>query len=262
MHAVAWTSSDVQAAFQHFGHDRKCESCHAPVPVFVTGLTEPVEFRSDNHNEGVGCLSCHLLPDGSIAARSTNDEAPCRPVRTPELLSSLQCAGCHTAIYDDWKQSTYATQDKTCQTCHMPANENRGAGFSHLCPGGHDDALVKSAATLVCKQQDGELVVTVTNAKAGHNFPGERHNRVLLIEVIVRSSVGEILLGRQHIIKDITPFRGESSSEEIRAGESAIFRVPIDENASAADVRLLYKRFPWISDDDALVVHREEVELE
>ena len=262
LHAASWTSADVQAAFDHFGHDRKCESCHAPIPVFVSGLDQPIEFRATRREEGVGCLSCHLLPDGSVAARTSNPNAPCRPVATPALSKSVQCGGCHTAIYDDWQQSDYVAAGKTCQTCHMPRQEARQGGFSHVCLGGHDAATVRSAATLSCEVQANELVVTVTNRGAGHNFPGERHNRVLLVEVIETSADNEIVLGEQQVIKQITPFRGESSAEEIRAGESSILRFAIVEGAQVANVRLLYKRFPWIRDDGALVVHRQEVPIE
>ena len=261
MHAVSWTSPDVKAAFQHFGHDRKCESCHAPVPVFVSGVANPVELRAANREEGVGCLSCHLLPDGSVAARNSNPDAPCRPVATPELATSAQCAGCHRAIHDDWKQSKYAEEGKTCQSCHMPVEKSRSVGFSHLCLGGHDDELVRSAAQLICEVRADELLVTVRNLKAGHNFPGERHNRVLLVEVIETSADGDIVFGGQKIIKDITPFRGESSSEQIRAGEAAEMKFEVVEGTNLITVRLLYKRFPWISDRDALVVHQAEMEI-
>lgn len=262
MHAVAWTSPSVQAAFQHFGHDRKCESCHAPIPVFETGLENPVKFRKQDHERGVDCVSCHLTADGRVAARHTNDDAPCRPIATAELQSSLQCAGCHVAIYDDWKESSFAVAGKTCQSCHMPAVADRTNGTSHLTLGGHDDQTVRMAARLTCEVEGDELVVTVENHGAGHNFPGERHNRVLLVQVFEYSSEREIVLGRQRVIKDITPFRGESSTEEIRAGSSAVIRFPVVAGAEVGDVRLLYKRFPWIADREALVVHRQEVLFE
>ncbi|MEO8165956.1 MAG: multiheme c-type cytochrome, partial [Betaproteobacteria bacterium] len=246
MHAVAWTSPSVRAAFQHFGHDRKCESCHAPSPVFVTGLANPVEFRKQDHERGVDCISCHLTADGRVAARKTNDEAPCRPIASAELQSSRQCAGCHVAIHDDWQQSSFAAAGKTCQSCHMPAVAERTGGTSHVYLGGHDDRTVRSAARLACEVEGDELVVTVENHGAGHNFPGERHNRVLLIEVFEYSSDREIVLGRQRVIKDITPFRGESSTEEIRAGSTSVTRFPVVEGAHSGEVRLLYKRFPWI----------------
>lgn len=262
MHRVAWTSPSVQAAFQHFGHDRKCESCHAPSPVFVTGLANPVEFRIEDHTGGVDCISCHLTADGRVASRRTNDEAPCRPIASVGLQSSLQCSGCHVAIHEDWQQSSFAAAGKTCQSCHMPAVAARANGASHLFLGGHDDQTVRTAARLTCEVEDDELIVTVENYGAGHNFPGERHNRVLLVEVFEYSADGEILLGRQRVIKDITPFRGESSTEEIRAGSSSVTRFPVVEDADSAEVRLLYKRFPWIADRESLVVDRREVSLE
>ena len=261
-HAVAWTSPSVQAAFQHFGHDRKCESCHAPMPVFVTGLANPVEFRKVDHEHGVDCLSCHLTADGRVAARRTLDDAPCRPIASAELQSSLQCAGCHVAIHGDWQQSSFAASGKTCQSCHMPKVADRAGGTSHLYLGGHDDHTVRSAARLTCKVEGDELVVVVENYRAGHNFPGERHNRVLLVEVFEYSSERDIVLGRQHLIKDITPFRGESSAEEIRAGSTSVTRFPVVEGADSAEVRLLYKRFPWIADRESLVVARQEVSFE
>ena len=261
MHAVSWTSPQVQAAFQHFGHDRKCESCHAPVPVFVTGLDRPVEFRKEDHAGGVDCLSCHLNAGGRVMGRRTNDDAPCRPIASKDLQASLQCAGCHVAIHDDWKASSYADQGKTCQSCHMPAVAQRTAGASHRYLGGHDDKTVRQAARLVCQIEGNELVVSVFNEGAGHNFPGERHNRVLLLELFEYAADGQIALGRQHVIKDITPFRGESSSEEIAAGGSTTVRFPVVADAATAKVSLLYKRFPWIADRDALVVHRQEVSL-
>lgn len=260
-HAISWTSPDVQGAFRHFGHDRKCESCHAPEPVLLTGLLNPVALRTEDRESGVNCLSCHALVDGRVAARRTNDAAPCRPLASSELLSSDHCAGCHVAIFKDWQASRFVAAGKTCQTCHLPSSAGRAGGFSHHCLGGHDDTLVQSAVTMQCEVQQQQLVVSVTNVGAGHNFPGERHNRVLLLEVMERDAAGAIVLGRQHTIKDITPFRGESSAEEIQAGHTVQASFPIIANAATADVRLLFKRFPWIADREALVVKAQEVAL-
>jgi hypothetical protein len=96
----------------------------------------------------------------------------------------------------------------------------------------------------------------------GHNYPGERHNRVLLLQVIERSPQGEILLGKQEIIKNITPFRGESSADQIAVGQAWQARFPIVATPATAEVALLYKRFPWHADRDALVVHQENILLE
>jgi hypothetical protein len=107
-----------------------------------------------------------------------------------------------------------------------------------------------------------ELVVQVHNHATGHNFPGERHNRVLLLQVIQRRPDGTITLSEQRTIKAITPFSGESSADQIRAGETFSARFAVVEPPVTADVRLLYKAFPWFADRDALIVHQELVDLE
>jgi len=260
-HSKAWSDPNVQAAFQHFGHDRKCESCHAPVSVFQTGLTAEVQLRSEARDSGVDCLACHELPDGRIAARRTLPDAPCRPVATPELAASSFCGACHVAIYRDWEQSAYAQSGTTCQRCHRAPEAEDAAGASHRWRGGHDDDWVRFGAEMACRRQGEKLVVTVRNHATGHNYPGERHNRILLVQVLQRQADGRITLAQQAVIKDITPFRGESSAERIRPGATFQAEFPVVEPPVTAEVRLLYKRFPWQSDEDALSVHRQEIEL-
>ena len=260
-HAKAWTDPNVQASFQHFGFDRKCESCHAPEPVLVTGLDKLPVLRKTDQASGVNCLSCHALPDGQVAAARTVADAPCRPVESKLLLSSQSCASCHVAIYEDWLASRYAKEGKSCQSCHMPVPETASTQRSHLCLGGHDEKLVKSGVKMECKQEKQELVVQVTNTATGHNFPGERHNRLLLVQVIQRQTSGKITLAKQVLIKGITPFRGESSAERIRPDETFETRFPVVDGPVDVEVQLLYKLFPWQTDRDALVVHETKMTL-
>lgn len=260
-HSRAWADDAVQAAFRHFGHDRQCESCHAPEPVFQRGLAAPPALRATDRESGVNCLSCHGLPDGRVAARRSLPAAPCQPVATPELTRSGHCAGCHVAIHKDWQASSFAAAAKTCHDCHMPAVTERPGGRSHVYLGGHDPVTIRSGAEMECRQEEDQLAVVVRNHATGHNFPGERHNRVLLLQVIQRQADGTITLAEQRTIKDITPFRGESSAEQIRAGQAFTARFAIVQPPVTADVRLLYKAFPWYPDRDALIVHQSLVEL-
>lgn len=261
-HARAWSDANVQAAFRHFGFDRKCQSCHAPEPVYVTGLTATVALRASDPESGVNCLSCHALEGGSrVAAANTNHDAACRPVKTASLTSGEMCGVCHDAIFDDWNASRYRDEGKTCQSCHMQKSATRTGGVDHLCPGGHNDDLVKSGVRMTCERRDDELLISVTNHATGHNFPGERHNRILLLEMIQTSADGAVELAQQAEIKGITPFRGESSAEQIRVDQSFQRRFPVVETAATARVRLLYKRFPWHSDREALVVHEIQYSL-
>jgi hypothetical protein len=259
-HAESFRHTDVQAAFRHFGHDRQCESCHAPEPI-LHDLASPVVLRATNRETGVDCLVCHALPDGRIAARNTVDNAPCRPVATPALTTSQHCGKCHTAILTDWDESSFHGTEKNCQFCHMPAVASRPGGRSHLCLGGHDEATLRRGAKFTARVEGQNVVVEVVNDATGHNYPGERHNRVLLVQIIERDAGGEITLARQEIIKAMTPFRGESSAERIKAGETFQATFPIVPPATKADVQLLYKLFPYLADREALVVDQAELEL-
>jgi hypothetical protein len=262
-HSRAWADVHVQAAFEHFGFDRKCQSCHAPRPVLVTGLAAQVELRQQDPEPGVHCLSCHRTADGrGVAARRTIPDAPCRPVQTPELTTSRFCGTCHEAIYDDWVASRFREQALTCQQCHMRRGDDPEGPASHLCRGGHDPATVRSGLRMECRREGDELIVALVNETTGHNYPGERHHRVLSVRVIERTPAGEIVLAQKEVIKDVTPFRGESSAEQIRAGQTAEARFPIVQTPVTAEVRLLYKTFPWLTDRDALEVDRADVKLE
>lgn len=261
-HARAFSDPNVQAAFQHFGNDRKCQSCHAPRPILVAGVEAPAELRRERPESGVTCLSCHEMPDGrGVAARRTIADAPCRPVEHADLTDSRLCGVCHESIFEDWRQSRYAADGKTCRGCHMPDEPGRSGGRSHLCLGGHDAATVRLGATMECRREGEELVVSVTNHATGHNFPGERHHRVLQVQVIQTDAVGRIVLARQVLIKGVTPFRGESSSDRIGVDETFEARFPVVDPPVTADVQLLYKEFPWCGDREALVVHEEKREL-
>jgi hypothetical protein len=258
LHAQAFVHPYVQAAFQHFGHDRQCQSCHAAEPV-LADLAAPVALRDADRESGVDCLVCHALADGRIAARRTNSAAPCRPVASETLVASLHCGRCHRAIHDDWQASRLAGTQENCQHCHMPPTDARPGGRSHRCLGGHDEALVRSAAEFTARWEGDQIFVSVLNRRAGHNFPGERHNRILLVQVIERSADGEIARAEQRLIKGITPFRGESSSEQIRFEERFEAAFPAPAPANQATVQLLYKLFPWYADRDALVVAQREL---
>jgi len=261
-HSRAWSDPNVQAAFQHFGNDRQCQSCHAPLPVLVAGVEAPAELRREEPASGVNCLSCHATAGGGVAARRTIADAPCRPVERAELTDGRLCGVCHQSIHEDWRQSRYAAEGQTCQSCHMPDEPGRDGGRSHLCLGGHDPDSVRRGAAIECRREAEELVVSVRNHATGHNYPGERHHRLLQVQVIERDAAGQITLARQMLIKGITPFRGESLDDKIRPDETVEVRFPVVEASVAADVRLLYKLFPWHSDREALVVHQVELQLE
>jgi hypothetical protein len=73
--------------------------------------------------------------------------------------------------YDEWRQSRYAAEGQTCQTCHMPDRR-------HLWRGIHDPEMVRAAMTVKVEPDAASYApgdqmrtaITVTNSGAGHYF--------------------------------------------------------------------------------------------
>ncbi|MEM7517938.1 MAG: multiheme c-type cytochrome, partial [Planctomycetota bacterium] len=81
-HAQAWVNPDVRALSNEFSN-KDCIDCHAPRPIFETGVGNRVLPRSVRRAEGIDCIACHLLPateDAPAAVAGTFDrDAPCNP---------------------------------------------------------------------------------------------------------------------------------------------------------------------------------------
>jgi len=259
-HATSWTSDAIQAAFHNFGFSRKCQSCHAPEPVLVTGLENPPVLREAALVSGVNCRSCHGLRGGvGVAAIGGNPNAACQPVRLSAISSSQLCGVCHVPIFDDWSKSRYALEGRTCADCHM--RNGTDGKVSHRCTNLLTSANYQNSIEMKCFQESGEIIAEVTNHGVGHNFPGERHNRTLSINVIQRDNNGEVQSAQKNLIKGITPFRGESTQDKIKIDETIRCHFPIIISKGTIEVSLLLKRFPWLSDDEAIVVTNTEIDL-
>ena len=81
-HSISWTNPRVRFLSNDFAN-QDCIDCHAPRPVFVTGLGERVLPRTARRHEGVDCIACHQLPEsegGGMAGTVSDPRAACRPV--------------------------------------------------------------------------------------------------------------------------------------------------------------------------------------
>src|SRR5262245_7215228 len=120
LHGRAWTNTNARAATKDFTKV-ECRACHSPLPVLVSGLTDPPDYRDFNQEDGVHCLSCHGLEDGVAAAR-TIEGAPCHPRADPRLLSADHCYPCHQPThhaFDEYRVSRAFAEGTRCQDCHM-----------------------------------------------------------------------------------------------------------------------------------------------
>src|SRR5262245_7287046 len=97
-HAQAWTDPEVRFLSNDF-KNTDCVGCHAPRPVFETGVGQRGLPRSARQAEGVDCIACHVLPESAPEARGgavvagTRDDpsAACKPTAVRNLGSPDHC---------------------------------------------------------------------------------------------------------------------------------------------------------------------------
>jgi hypothetical protein len=264
-HAVAWTNPPLKAFAELSLGLEDCVKCHAPAPVLVTGAADLPRERSRDRETGVDCLTCHLATHG-IAGPRGNGQAPCAPAAREELRGSGVCKGCHRTIALDWEESPAAAKGLQCRDCHMPERKGASAdsaspGRSHDPRGGHDPEVLRRAFTFAVRIEGEEAVVTVANPGAGHNFPGERHFRILMVEARVLDESGRTVDESRRILKDVTPIRRARRDSDIRAGERVELRFRPGIPRGAIVARLLYKLYPTVLDAEAQVLAEERREF-
>lgn len=284
-HATSWVGADVRAQSLDFSN-QECIDCHAPAPVFVSGIGERVLPRNVRQVEGVDCIACHALPEGGVAARRTVPDAPCRPTARPELSSPNHCAGCHNQhkTVDQWHASNYSGQGMSCLACHMPEVARFGGrmGRSHASHGGTDIEFVRAALRLDGERDGDRWVVLVENAGVGHTFPTDERSRAA--DLFWRPLVAE---GAdpgpwRHFYRFRDPYRHEVDLPRTLLEAHETRRIPVLDDSSrvhehtvepqgqpvpgAIEVGLFYKRSPYYADPaapdpehEATLVHRIEL---
>ena len=268
-HAMSWNNPAVRERSNDFSN-QDCIDCHAPRPIFVTGVGERVLPRATRRSEGVDCLSCHLLPDGRMAGTITNDRAPCRPVERLDLTRPEFCAGCHNQhkTVDQWRESEWPDRSQDCLDCHMPyPGGDSNLPRTHAFPGGNVLAMVKEAVALRGLQEDGKWFVEIENVGAGHSFPTDERSRAS--DLFWRPLGSTEAADWRHLHRMRSPYRTETDIPETLLFAHEIRRFPIEGEGAEGpiEVALFYMRKPYWQDPEtpdpereAQLVHRIELE--
>jgi hypothetical protein len=253
-HAQAWTDPEVRTLSNDFANT-DCIDCHAPRPVFETGIGERVLPRTARRGEGVDCIACHVLPAGHVSGglvAGTRDapSAGCRPVALRDLGSSVFCASCHDQhdTAKQWKATEYAARGIGCVECHMPARQGGAKGHDHTMIGGHDLDLVKSAVDVRAKREGERWMVEVENIGAGHHFPTEERSRAG--DIFWRPLEGEAGPWR-HAYRFRSPYHHENLPDTLLPAHETR-SIPIEGEGSSGpiEVALFYTLRPYWADPD------------
>lgn len=277
-HQIAFTNPEVRVLSDDFRKE-ECKDCHLPRPLAVTGFGKRTLPRSTYPEEGISCISCHLGPDGGILARNDRPEVPCKTKASVDFLAVDACASCHNQHFttDQWRASHYAKEGVDCASCHMPAiDRKRGdkstrLGRKHVFEGCHDVATLKKAGEFTAVIDGGELVLSLKNVGAGHNFPTEERHRA--VDMVYRFT-GEQGPGEWTRLwrcrqpyrdepEPINPGNASGENTQLPAGQTVTKRVAIPPGTKVVEARLWYRLTPFCDDADPrstlLFEHRLEV---
>ncbi len=269
-HARAWTDPDVRALSNDFANT-DCIDCHAPRPLFETGVAERVLPRSARRSEGVDCIACHALPGpgGHVAGTVDRTDVACRPKLVAELASPEFCAPCHDQhqTVEQWRATRYAAQGIGCIDCHMPFRDGDPVrGRDHTLSGGHDIELVRRAVVLAARRAAGRVRVTVENVGAGHHFPtGERSRAADVFWRPLEPEPGPW----RWLYRFRSPYRDELGVTDTLLPAHETREIVLEDPAAAGalEVALFYKLTPYGSDPEhpdpereAHLVHRVRVQ--
>lgn len=264
-HAQAWINPDVRALSNDFANT-DCIDCHAPRPIFETGLANRVLPRSARRAEGVDCIACHQLEDGSMAGTIDRPDAPCRPQTKRELARVEFCAPCHDQhkTITQWRETKYAAQGIGCIDCHMPfRNGDPNQGRDHHMHGGHSIATVRQAVELRARRAGSKVLIEVENVGAGHHFPTDERSRAA--DVFWREKGSDTW---RWLYRFRSPYRHEVELVDtlLPAHQTHTIELEASGSAAALEVALFYKRTPYWKDPsqpnpeaEAELVHRVEL---
>ncbi|MCA8974004.1 MAG: hypothetical protein KDC98_04745 [Planctomycetes bacterium] len=279
-HQIAFTNPEVKKLSEDFRKE-ECMDCHLPRPLAVTGFGNRTLPRRTHFDEGVSCISCHLAPDGGILGRNDRPEVPCAPRRSEDFFGIKTCESCHNQHWttDQWRASSYARQGIDCSSCHMPevarkrGDKSERMGRGHVFPGAHDLATLRKAGRFEVTRDGSEVVLTLTNEGAGHNFPTEERHRA--VDIMYRFVDGDAAAepspwtlawrARQPYRDDPEPVGPGAKSQEntqLPAHEAKALRLPIPPSAKAIEARLWYRLTPFCGDDSPLSTLLEERRLD
>ena len=242
------------------------------------------KFDAALRDEGITCAACHVK-DGAIRGPGLGGDPPHPVVVDPTLRSGDLCLECHQAertyegkgfictfqTGDEWRDGPYDEEGKNCVDCHMPRKDMpaavggpvrsvaahwwKGAGIPKIKNVGPPAEANVPGLALEAVREGDELVVTMTNANAGHMLPSGDPERWVQIHVRFETPEGEIGDPWQHKIMQTWEWTvppKKVADNRLAPRESRVVRIAIPPNATLAVVKGSSHR---ISEENAAYHH-------
>ncbi|MEZ6014455.1 MAG: HEAT repeat domain-containing protein [Planctomycetota bacterium] len=257
-HGRAFTDEEVRLATGRFSQG-DCIICHTPRPVFETGIGQNPVRRHFDLEEGNTCMTCHWAPGKDYSAFVGG--ADCVTAFDDRVGEVESCASCHRnhGTPFQWALAPRGQQaGNDCIDCHMPLVERPVAVGgpvrsvrSHTFPASRSESQLRRAYDWDARIEGNEVIVTVENKGAGHNFPTELKQRSIESLIVVRDADGREVARSRMTFRD--PYKRPYGltlqvNTQIPSGESRQHRVPLGVASGTVDCELHYKLYYPIED--------------
>ncbi|MFA0773920.1 MAG: hypothetical protein KEFWMYNX_001952 [Candidatus Fervidibacter sp.] len=257
-HAKAWTS-DAFIATTDNRTRKDCLHCHAPDRILVTGFGKEPSLRNESLEHGVDCVACHEDAHGAHHGTlgTVTDKHP--TVKNERFGTVEQCATCHAKFgtVDEFKGTKWASDPKSCVTCHMPTTKRPIALDSPERPAhvhtfkGADPEMFRKGVKVETNVSGDRLTVRLTSVEVGHNFPTGIDTIVAVVDVQIVSD-GKVITKHQTLLADDRERGG--SDTRLKPGETREIVVPLQGAKGEAVIRILHKPLRDLPDEKATVL--------
>ena len=240
IHSQAWTEPYFQVDFVWDNSMQVCKNCHTPLvnqqEHLVVGFNDrakldPIlkpnpDYDPALQNEGVTCAVCHIRDGVIVGPYGAKTEA--HPTRKDDRFTDGRtvCKQCHWVQGDRWDmflklppcgnfaEIEEAGRPINCTKCHMPRVTRVMAidgpvrtGGRHTWRGGHDPAMVKSAAKIEVTEETGSsatkkrYTISVTNVGTEHRLPTGTPDRHLEVSFRLYDAGGKLIKEKIHFLE-------------------------------------------------------------
>ena len=269
-HGRAFTDPEVRLATGNFDHG-DCIRCHTPRPIFETGIGLNPVRRFYGLEEGNTCMTCHWRKNIDYANFTGGLE--CKDSFDPRVGTVEACASCHRnhGTPYQWELAPNGKETgRACMSCHMQLVERPVAiggpvrrVRQHVFPGARSEQQVRRAYDYEAEIEGNEVVVTIANSGAGHNFPTELKQRSLESLIVVRDQDGKEIARSRMVFRD--PYKRPYGlhlpvNTQIPSGQERQHRVPLGIAAGIVDCELHFKHYFPIEDHHPDLARRLELE--
>lgn len=267
-HGRAFTDEEVRLATGRFSQ-ADCIICHTPRPIFETGIGMNPKRRHYGLEEGNSCMTCHWKAGYDYGSFQGGKE--CKAAFDDRVGKVEACASCHRnhGTPFQWERAVNGkASGRECVDCHMQTvvrpvavGEPPKKVKSHVFPGSRSESQIQKAYSYTAAISGNEVVVTVKNKGAGHNFPTELKQRSVESLIVVRDLEGKEIGRSRLVFRD--PYKRPYGLElpvntQIPSGETREHRVPLKVAAGSVDCELHFKLYYPIEDHHPALARRLE----